>query len=91
VPITVKEAYAGAEIEVPIHGTVVANPPGTRAARNFACVARSSQPRGDSTGDHIYNVRVMVPRSQTPAGSDAATLLESLYEGPVRKDLPKGL
>jgi hypothetical protein len=33
----------------------------------------------------------MVPRGITPAGSDAATLLESLYEGPVRRDLPKGL
>ncbi len=33
----------------------------------------------------------MLPRTQTPAGNDAATLLESLYEEPVRKDLPKGL
>jgi hypothetical protein len=32
-----------------------------------------------------------VPKTQTPAGLDAATLLESLYDAPVRKDLPKGL
>jgi len=36
-------------------------------------------------------VRVMVPRTVTPAGLDAATLLDSLYDTPVRKDVPRGL
>ena len=48
-------------------------------------------PRTGATGDHLYTVRVMVPRTQTPAGMDAATLLDSLYETDVRADLPKGL
>ena len=29
--------------------------------------------------------------NRTPAGADAVTLLDSLYEKPVRADLPKGL
>jgi molecular chaperone DnaJ len=94
VPITVKEAYAGAEIEVPtIHGTVRAKlPPGTQSRQKFRLRGKGvKSPRSTTTGDHIYTVRVLVPRSVTPAGSDAATLLESLYEASVRKDLPKGL
>jgi molecular chaperone DnaJ len=94
VPITIKEAYVGAEIEVPtIRGTLRAKiPPGTQSRQKFRLRGKGvKSPRDGSTGDHIYTVRVMVPRNQTPAGADAATLLESLYEGPVRKDLPKGL
>jgi hypothetical protein len=33
----------------------------------------------------------MLPKTVTPAGTDAATLLDSLYEGDVRAELPKGL
>jgi molecular chaperone DnaJ len=94
VPITVKEAYGGAEIEVPtVHGTMRARiPPGTQSRQKFRLRGQGvKSPRSGVTGDHIYTARVMVPRNQTPAGSDAATLLESLYEGSVRRDLPKGL
>jgi molecular chaperone DnaJ len=94
VPITIKEAYAGAEIEVPtIHGILRAKiPPGTQGRQRFRLRGQGvKNPRTGQTGDHIYTVRVMVPKVQTPAGLDAATLLDSLYEGPVRKDLPKGL
>jgi molecular chaperone DnaJ len=94
VPVTVKEAYAGAEVDVPtIHGTVRARiPPGTQSRQKLRLRGKGVRnPRTGHTGDHIYTVRVMVPRSQTPAGVDAATLLESLYEKPVRDDLPKGL
>jgi molecular chaperone DnaJ len=94
VPITVKEAYAGAEIEIPtIHGTLRARiPPGTQSRQKFRLRGKGvKSPRSGVTGDHIYTARVMVPRNQTPAGSDAVTLLDSLYEGSVRKDLPKGL
>ena len=94
VPITIKEAYAGAEIDVPtIHGTLRARiPSGTQSRQKFRLRGKGVRnPRTGETGDHIYTVRVMVPRSQTPAGTDAATLLESLYDGAVRKDLPKGL
>jgi molecular chaperone DnaJ len=94
VPITVKEAYAGAEIEVPtIHGVVTAKiPPGTQGRQRFRLRGKGvKDPRTGSTGDHIYISRIMIPRTQSPAGLDAATLLDSLYEGNVRAELPKGL
>ena len=93
VPVTVKEAYAGAEIDVPtIHGTVRARiPPGTRGQKLRLRGKGVRNPRTGQTGDHIYTIRVAVPKTVTPAGLDAATLLDSLYEEPVRKDLPKGL
>jgi len=94
VPITVKEAYAGAEIDVPtIHGTLRAKvPPGAQSAQKFRLRGQGvKNPRTGRTGDHIYTAKVVMPRAQTPAGLDAATLLESLYEGSVRADLPRGL
>lgn len=94
VPITIKEAYAGAEIDVPtIHGTFRARiPPGTPSRQKFRLRGQGAKnPRTGQVGDHIYTVRVVVPKTQTPAGLDAATLLESLYESPVREDLPKRL
>jgi len=93
VPVTVKEAYAGAEIDVPtIHGTVRARiPPGTRGQKLRLRGRGVRNPRTGQTGDHIYTIRVVVPKTVTPAGLDAATLLDGLYDEPVRKDLPKGL
>ncbi len=94
VPITVKEAYAGAEIGVPtIHGTVTAKiPPGTQGRQRFRLRGKGvKDPRSGGAGDHIYSVRVMIPKTQSQAGMDAATLLDSLYEGDVRAELPKGL
>ena len=76
-----------------IHGTVRAKiPPGTQGRQKLRLRGKGvSNPRTGQTGDHIYTVRVVVPRTVTPAGLDAATLLDSLYEEPVREDLPKGL
>jgi molecular chaperone DnaJ len=94
VPITVKEAYAGAEIDVPtIHGTVRARiPPGTQGRQKFRLRGKGvKNPRTGETGDHIYTVKIALPTNRTPAGADAVTLLDSLYEKPVRADLPKGL
>jgi molecular chaperone DnaJ len=94
VPVTVKEAYAGAEIEVPtIHGMRRARiPPGSQGRQKFRLRGQGAKnPRTGNTGDHIYTIRIMVPKTTTPAGTDAATLLDSLYEKPVRDDLPKGL
>ncbi len=94
VPITVKEAYAGAEIDVPtIHGTVRARiPAGTQGRQKFRLRGKGvKNPRTGETGDHLYTVRIATPTTVAPAGVDAATLLDSLYDGPVRKDLPKGL
>jgi molecular chaperone DnaJ len=94
VPVTVKEAYAGAEIDVPtIHGLRRARiPPGSQGRQKFRLRGQGAKnPRTGQTGDHIYTIRVMVPKTQTAAGVDAATLLDSLYEKNVREDLPKGL
>jgi molecular chaperone DnaJ len=94
VPITVKEAYAGAEIDVPtIHGAVRARiPPGTQGRQRFRLRGKGvKDPRSAGAGDHIYIVRIMIPKTQSPAGMDAATLLDSLYQGDVRAELPKGL
>jgi molecular chaperone DnaJ len=94
VPVTIKEAYSGAEIDVPtIRGTRRAKiPPGTQGRQKFRLRGQGvKDPRSGSTGDHIYTARVMVPKKETPAGRDAATLLDSLYDGDVRADLPKGL
>jgi molecular chaperone DnaJ len=94
VPITVKEAYAGAEIDVPtIHGSVRAKiPAGTQGRQKFRLRGKGvKNPRTGETGDHLYTVRIAISTTRTPAGLDAATLLDSLYEEPVRKDLPKGL
>lgn len=94
VPVTVKEAYAGAEVDVPtIHGVVRARiPPGTQGRQKLRLRGKGvKNPRTGQTGDHIYTIRVTVPRAVTPAGVDAATLLESLYDRPVREDLPRGL
>ena len=76
VPITVKEAYAGAEIEVPtIHGVVTAKiPAGTQSRQRFRLRGKGvKDPRTGETGDHIYVARVMIPRTQSPAGMDAAS------------------
>jgi molecular chaperone DnaJ len=93
VPVTIKEAYAGAEVDVPtIRGTLRARiPPGTRGQKLRLRGQGVRNPRSGQTGDHIYTIRVVVPRTVTPAGIDAATLFDSLYDEPVRKDLPKGL
>ena len=94
VPVTVKEAYAGAEIEIPtISGTVRARiPPGTQGRQRLRLRGKGARnPRTGQTGDHIYTIRIAVPKSVTPAGLDAATLLDSLYDAPVRAELPKGL
>ncbi|MEO8430532.1 MAG: J domain-containing protein [Acidobacteriota bacterium] len=94
VPVTIKEAYAGAEIDVPtIHGPVRARiPAGSQGRQKFRLRGKGvKSPRTGQVGDHIYTIRILVPKSQTPAGVDAATLLDSLYEKPVREDLPKGL
>ena len=94
VPATIKEAYTGAEIDVPtIHGVIRAKiPPGTQGGQRFRLRGKGvKDPRTGEVGDHLYTVRVAVPKKQTPAGMDAATLLDSLYDGDVRANLPKGL
>jgi len=94
VPITVREAYLGAEIEVPtIQGPVRAKiPAGTVGGQKFRLRgrgARNLQTRAH--GDHVYRVNVVVPTAISEAGKTAADRLEVLYGGPVRAHLPKRL
>ncbi len=94
VPVTVKEAYVGAEIDIPtVQGLRRAKiPPGSQGRQKFRLRGQGvKNPRTGQTGDHIYTIRIMVPKTVSPAGTDAATLLDSLYEKSVREDLPKGL
>jgi molecular chaperone DnaJ len=93
-PLTFREAYVGADVEVPtIHGLIRAKiPPGSQGGQRFRLRGkgvRSAKTGG--VGDHIYTIRIAVPKRETPAGRDAATLVEGLYEGDPRKDLPKGV
>jgi molecular chaperone DnaJ len=94
VPITIREAYSGAEIEVPtIHGPVRAKvPAGTQGGQKFRLRGKGvKDPRGESSGDHVYTVKIAVPKKQSPAGREAAALFDSLYETDPRADLPAGL
>jgi DnaJ-class molecular chaperone len=67
-------------------------PAGTQGRQRFRLRGRGvKNSRTGATGDHIYVVRILIPKTQSPAGLDAATLLDSLYEGNVRSELPRGL
>ena len=65
--ITVKEAYAGAEIDVPtIHGTVRAKiPPGTQPGRKFR-IKGEGIAKGERRGDQLVTVQVTLPEKLTP-------------------------
>jgi molecular chaperone DnaJ len=94
VPVTVREAYLGAEIEIPtIEGPVRAKiPPGTSGGQRFRLRGRGV--RNVSTkapGDHFYRVNIVVPKVQTDAGRAAVERLEQLYGESIRGNLPKTL
>jgi len=94
VPITIREAYSGGDISVPtIHGPIRAKvPPGTQGGQRFRLRGKGvHDPRTDSTGDHVYTVRIAIPKKTSPAGREAAALFDSLYEGDVRAGLASSL
>lgn len=94
VPLTLREAYAGATINIPtIHGPVEARvPPGTQGGQKFRLRGKGvAGAHGGAPGDHVYTVRIVIPKTVTPAGREAAALFDSLYDGDVRADLPRGL
>lgn len=93
-PITIREAYSGADITVPtIHGPIRAKvPAGTQGGQKFRLRGKGvHDPRTGTTGDHVYTVRIVVPRQSSPAGREAAALFDSLYEGDPRASLPVSL
>ena len=94
VPVTVPEAYLGAEIEVPtIHGAVRARiPAGTVSGQRFRLKGKGViNARTGSAGDHYYRVTVLAPDVRTEAGKAVVKELERLYAGDPRAGLPRGL
>ncbi len=94
VPVTVTEAYLGAEIDVPtIRGRVRAKiPAGTASGQKFRLKGYGIEnPRTGTSGDHYYRVSIVMPRRQTAEGRAAAETLGRLYEADPRAGLPKGL
>lgn len=94
VPVTVPEAYLGAEIEVPtVRGPVRARiPAGTVSGQRFRLKGRGIENlRTGTTGDHYYRVRVVVPTVQSEDGRRAIEALRPLYLRDLRADLPRGL
>ena len=94
VPVTVPEAYLGAEIEVPtVKGPVRARiPAGTVSGQRFRLKGRGIENlRTGTTGDHYYRVRVVAPTVQSEEGRRAVETLRHLYARDLRADLPRGL
>ncbi|MHB1046280.1 MAG: DnaJ C-terminal domain-containing protein [Thermoanaerobaculia bacterium] len=94
VPVTVPEAYLGAEIEVPtVRGPVRARiPAGTVSGQRFRLKGRGIENlRTGTTGDHYYRVRVIAPTVQSEEGRRLVEALGKLYPRDLRADLPRGL
>lgn len=94
VPVTVPEAYLGAEIEVPtVRGPVRARiPAGTASGQRFRLKGRGIENlRTGTTGDHYYRVRVIVPTVLSEEGRLLVEALGKLYDRDLRADLPRGL
>jgi molecular chaperone DnaJ len=94
VPVTVPEAYLGAEIEVPtIHGAVRARiPAGTISGQRFRLKGKGViNARTAAAGDHYYRISVVTPDVQTEAGKAAVKELERLYASDPRTALPRGV
>lgn len=94
VPVSVPEAYLGAEIEVPtVRGPVRARiPAGTISGQRFRLKGRGIENlRTGTTGDHYYRVRVVTPTVQSEEGRSLVEALRQLYPKDLRADLPRGL
>jgi molecular chaperone DnaJ len=93
VPVTVSEAYLGAEIDVPtIHGPVRARiPSGTAGGQRFRLKGYGVRSGRAADGDHYYRVTIVMPAVATDEGRDLARKFAELYERDPRADLPRGL
>lgn len=87
-PVTVREAIEGAELEVPtLSGAVkVTLPAGIQSGRKLRLRGRGLPSHKGGQGDLYIVVQIHVPRS-TALSRDAARALEELYEGQVRAGL----
>ena len=93
VPVTVSEAYLGAEIDVPtIHGPVRAKiPSGTAAGQRFRLKGFGVRSGRGADGDHYYRVTITTPQRITDEGRALAEKFAALYERNPRANLPSGL
>ncbi|HEX5855024.1 MAG TPA: J domain-containing protein [Thermoanaerobaculia bacterium] len=93
VPVTVSEAYLGAEIDVPtIHGPVRARiPSGTAGGQRFRLKGYGVRSGRGADGDHYYRVTIAMPARPTDEGRALAGKFAALYESDPRADLPRGL
>ena len=84
-PITVREAIQGAQIDVPtIHGPVKARiPAGTQSGQTFRIRGKGVNTKGGS-GDHYYKVLVHVPKE---APDELLDRFETLYPNDPRAGL----
>jgi molecular chaperone DnaJ len=90
VPITIREALLGGEIDVPtIAGPVRAKiPPGTQSGQTFRLRGKGvKHSRGDVRGDHYYRVQVAVPKHVPESAQSAIEEIEKYYDENPRANL----
>jgi DnaJ-class molecular chaperone len=89
-PVTLKEAMYGAQINVPIFGGsgTVTLKPGTQSGTKLRLRGKGVPGlRGDAPGDLYLVVQVKLPESDAPALKHAVDAVEAHYEGHVRASL----
>lgn len=89
-PVTLKEAMYGAQINVPIFGGsgTVTLKPGTQSGTRLRLRGKGVPGlRGDAPGDLYLVVQVKLPESDAPALKHAVDAVEAHYEGHVRASL----
>lgn len=88
VPVTVREAIEGGEVDVPtLSGRVrMSIPPGTQSGRKLRLRGRGLPGLRSNQGDFYVVLQVQVPPS-TPEALKAAKKLDALYEGDPRAHL----
>lgn len=89
-PVTIGEAAAGAEVQVPtVHGPVRAKiPAGTQSGRVFRITGKGvKKSRGAGYGDHYYKVMIQIPVSTSKSLAKAIEEIESEYDENPRAKL----
>lgn len=89
VPVTVKEALAGAEIQVPtLESPVkVKVPAGSQSGTKLRLRGKGGPRAGGGRGDLLVDILVRLPETRTDQALAAAEALEGLYAEPVRRGL----
>lgn len=93
-PVTLKEAVVGSEIDVPtIHGPVRARiPAGTQSGQTFRITGKGvKSSRGAKHGDHYYRVMIHVPGQLSESAKKQLDEIETMYEENPRVKLKTAL